>query len=252
MALAWDVSMEDPIDPIADSRELLLVAKRVLVVTGAGISAESGVPTFRGPGGYWRNRHFSELACPEAFARDPRLVWEWYCERRRTVAACKPNTAHIALAEWAKRREGVTLVTQNVDGLHERAGHPDVIRMHGSLWKNRCTECGIEREVSELSYDQMPRSPCCNANERPAIVWFGEMIPAASITRASTAAVDADAVLVIGTSGIVYPAAGLAATARRHGASVINVNPDATNIDAEIDLRSNAGDVIPLLVSSHP
>ena len=123
------------VDSIMLTRAAMKNSRCVLVITGAGISAESGVPTFRGAGGYWRNRHFTELAKPEAFAADPKLVWEWYCERRRTVAACEPNAAHHVLARWAKSRVGVTLVTQNVDGLHERAGHPDVIRLHGSLWR---------------------------------------------------------------------------------------------------------------------
>lgn len=233
---------------IAQAGRILQIASKVLVLTGAGISAESGVPTFRGPGGYWRNRHFSELANPQAFARDPALVWEWYCERRRTVVGCEPNAAHHALARFASSRTGVTLVTQNVDGLHERAGHPDAIRLHGSLWKNRCTECGVERDADDLRYPQLPRSPCCDAVERPAIVWFGEEIPLEPIRRSVHAVVCAQAVLVIGTTGSVYPAAGFVKDAKQRGAVIIDVNPDASAFPHDIAIRLPAGQSVPSIL----
>lgn len=235
-------------DPIVLARDAIKNSARVLVITGAGISAESGVPTFRGAGGYWRNRHFSELAKPEAFAADPMLVWEWYCERRRTVAACEPNAAHSALAKWARSREGVTLVTQNVDGLHERAGHPDVVRLHGSLWMNRCTACGAEREERTLSYDALPTSPCCWALERPAIVWFGEAIPRDALMRSVEATESAESVLVIGTSGVVMPAAAFIAAASEQ-ATVIEVNPESSSISAHINVRAPAAIAVPDILS---
>ena len=234
--------------PALDSARTLLGAARfVLVLTGAGVSAESGVPTFRGAGGYWRNRSFQELATPEAFARDPRLVWDWYLERRRTIRACEPNAAHRALAAWSRRGAGL-LVTQNVDDLHERAGQREVVHVHGSLWRNRCTRCGTERADDALEHAALPRSPCCGAPERPGMVWFGESLPAAALDAALDAARRADAVLVVGTSGVVHPAAGFVEVARRQGARVVDVNPAATEITADVALRMPAGEALPLLL----
>jgi NAD-dependent deacetylase len=223
-------------------------ARFLFVLTGAGISAESGVPTFRGPGGYWRNRHFSELASPDAFTRDPRLVWDWYLERRRTVRACEPNAAHRALAAWSARGTG-RLVTQNVDGLHERAGHRHPIRVHGSLWRNRCTRCGAEREENTLEYAELPVSPCCGTLERPGVVWFGEALPPDALGAADQAARQADAVLVVGTSGVVYPAAGFVELARRRGARVVDVNPEGSELEVDVALRLPAGEAVPALLA---
>jgi len=239
-------------DPVSEARTVLAAAKRVLMLTGAGISAESGVPTFRGEGGYWRNKSFQELASPKAFAEDPRLVWEWYLMRRQTVAKCRPNSAHMALAQWAEisawTRE-VQLVTQNVDGLHESAGQADVIRLHGSLFRNRCTKCGLEREDRMLAYKRLPDSPCCGAPERPAIVWFGEELPKQAFCQAFLCASKAEAVLVIGTSGIVMPAAGLVQIARDRGAVIIDINPDDDAVNAHIRLRGKAADLVPCLLA---
>jgi NAD-dependent deacetylase len=230
---------------------ILRAARYLLVLTGAGISAESGVPTFRGAGGYWRNRSFQELATPGAFRADPRLVWDWYLERRRTVSACEPNAAHVALARWSASGRGV-LITQNVDGLHERAGHRGVVRFHGSLWRNRCTGCGREREVADLEYPELPVSPCCGVAERPGIVWFGEAIPTAASRAAEEAVARADAVLVIGTSGAVYPAAGLVVEARRHGARAVEVNPDPTALEVDVALRLAAAEAVPKILPLSP
>jgi len=234
-------------------------ARFVLVVTGAGISAESGVPTFRGAGGYWRRHHFSELATPEAFARDPRLVWDWYLERRNTVLACRPNAAHVALAGWSlrTRTDGEPpglLVTQNVDGLHERAGHAGVVRFHGSLWRNACSRCGAEREDDSLEYAELPRCARCGDLERPAVVWFGESVPREAADTAYDAVALADCVLVVGTSGAVYPAAGIVSAARSGGASVIEINPDEDYGSGDRGcfggtwLRGAAGDLVPAVV----
>jgi NAD-dependent deacetylase len=246
---------------LEEARRAVAQARFLLVLTGAGISAESGVPTFRGPGGYWRNRHFSELASPEAFAREPRTVWDWYLERRCTVRLCTPNAAHEALAAWSKRATGSggppgALVTQNVDGLHERAGHAGVVRFHGSLWRNRCSACGREREDESLAWPELPVSPCCGAPERPGVVWFGEAIPTEAMDAAHEAMAQADAVLVIGTARVVYPAAGLVENARANGAAIVEVNPDEDYGIGELGafggiwLRAPAGAVVPALLAA--
>jgi len=223
--------MMPPIPGLDAARDRLHAARSVLVLTGAGISAESGVPTFRGDGGYWRRHHFSELATPEGFARDPRLVWDWYLERRATVRLCQPNAAHRVLAEWARRcaeagARTVVLVTQNVDGLHERAGHDGTVRLHGSLWRTRCGTCAGERDDESLAYPELPRCARCRGPERPAVVWFGEPLPPEATAHAEQASRAADCVLVVGTAGVIYPAAGLVEDARDRGAAVIEVNPD--------------------------
>ena len=235
-------------DPLQQASAILRGAAYLCVLTGSGISAESGIPTFRGAGGYWRERNFMELATPEAFGTDPRLVWDWYLERRRTALACEPNAAHVALAEWSKTGRGL-LITQNVDGLHERAGHRNVVRFHGSMWRNRCLACGTEREAADLEYPKLPRSPCCGALERPGVVWFGEAIPEAATQAAFDAVRQADVVLVIGTSGAVYPAAGLVAEARSRGAKAVEVNPDATPLRVDLALRMPASAAVPAILA---
>jgi NAD-dependent deacetylase len=234
---------------IDDAAGLLRAARYLFVLTGSGISAESGVPTFRGPGGYWRNRSFQELATPEAFRADPALVWEWYLHRRRTVRACEPNAAHRALAAWSAAERGA-LVTQNVDGLHERAGHRGVVRFHGSLWRNRCTRCGAERDAEELDYPALPLSACCRAPERPGVVWFGEAIPAEAMRAAQAALARADALLVVGTSGVVYPAAGFVVEANLRGVPVVEVNPDPSGLEADVVLALPAAEAVPRILPS--
>jgi len=228
-------------------RDAIRAARFLFVLTGAGVSAESGVPTFRGAGGYWRERSFQELATPGAFARDPRLVWDWYLERRRTVRACEPNPAHRALAAWSERGAGL-LVTQNVDDLHERAGHRGAVHVHGSLWRNRCTACGAERDHDALEYPELPRSPCCGALERPGVVWFGEALPAAAIHAALEAAQRADEALAVGTSGLVQPAAGFVQLARDRGARIVDVNPERSGIPAHVSLLMPAGEALPRIL----
>jgi NAD-dependent deacetylase len=240
--------LDDAAGALRRARELIRGSRFVTVLTGAGVSAESGVPTFRGAGGLWRSHRAQELATPEAFARDPRLVWDWYLWRRGVVAACEPNAAHTALAMWAARHAGA-LVTQNVDGLHERAGHPSVIRLHGSLWRNRCSGCGTEREAHEMAYPELPRSPCCAELERPAIVWFGEGLPRRELAAALSACDEADALLVVGTSGVVQPAASLADRVRARGAPVIEVNPEPVRHPRDIVIASPAGTCLPELLA---
>lgn len=225
-------------------------AGRITVLTGAGVSAASGVPTFRGPGGLWKNFRPEELATAEAFARDPRLVWEWYDWRRQLVVRCAPNRAHEVLAAWSTRFPGFRLITQNVDGLHERAGTREVTRFHGSLWEVSCWErCSASparwRDDTVPFFELPPRCPHCGGLARPAVVWFGEPIEP-SVLAASQGSLDCDVCLVVGTSSLVYPAAGLAREARRRGAFVAVVNPDAGAgaEDADLVLAGGAEDVL--------
>ncbi|MFN8062521.1 MAG: NAD-dependent deacylase [Vicinamibacterales bacterium] len=218
-------------------------ARTITAFTGAGVSRASGVPTFRGPDGLWRNFRAEELATPQAFARDPALVWEWYDWRRQLVARCEPNAAHDVLAQWSRQRPGVTVVTQNVDGLHERAGTAHVVRLHGSLWEVACwdrCEAGLApRRDDRVPLPQLPpRCGHCGGLLRPAVVWFGEMLDGHS-WRAAEQAAACDVFFAVGTSSLVYPAASLVATARRHGAFIVEVNVDATpqSSVADINLR---------------
>ncbi|HJW13535.1 MAG TPA: NAD-dependent deacylase [Thermoanaerobaculia bacterium] len=225
----------------ADLRELarrLSPAARVTVVTGAGVSAASGVPTFRGPGGLWKDFRPEDLATPGAFARDPKTVWEWYDWRRQLVARCRPNRAHEVLALWSRRYPSFTLVTQNVDGLHERAGTERVVRFHGSLWEVSCwKECRAGSWPDDtVPFPRLP-PPCphCGGPLRPGVVWFGEAIPSAAL-EAAERALDCDVCLVVGTSSVVYPAAGLASEAKSRGAFTAEINPEATPATSELDL----------------
>ncbi|QDT38893.1 SIR2 family NAD-dependent protein deacylase [Stratiformator vulcanicus] len=209
----------------------------VAILTGAGVSAPSGVPTFRDPGGLWRNYRPEDLATPEAFARDPKLVWEWYELRRAGIAKCLPNAAHRVIAEWQRTRPNVTLITQNVDGLHEAAGSDDIVRLHGSLWLIRCsTGCSAERWDRTVPLPELPpRCANCGAFERPGVVWFGERLNEESLHRAATAC-EADVFLSIGTSSLVSPAAYLLPRAKELGAYTIEINPEATGHKSTVDL----------------
>jgi len=220
-------------------RDRIRAARTITVLTGAGVSAASGVPTFRGAGGLWRSFRAEDLATPAAFERDPALVWQWYDWRRSILASCSPNAAHDVLARWTQR-EGVTLITQNVDGLHERAGAKDVICFHGSVWQLRCSiECGRVPESWEDRRVPLPEIPprCfgCGAYARPAVVWFGESIDPDVLAR-SVAATACDVYLSIGTSSIVHPAAALAARAKAHGAYTVEINPEPTAAASDFDL----------------
>jgi NAD-dependent deacetylase len=228
----------------------LAQAENVLVLTGAGISAESGVPTFRGPGGLWREFRPEDLATPQAFERDPRLVWEWYQWRREAIAPLQPNAAHHAVARLEERAREFLLATQNVDGLHARAGSRRMVELHGSLWRLRCTSCHGLREDRRVPLPALPPQCECGALLRPDVVWFGEMLPAPVQERAFAAARDAEVVLVIGTSSLVYPAAALPRVAQSAGAFLIEVNPEETPLSssAQISLRGRAAAVLPALL----
>ncbi len=229
----------------------LTESQRVAVLTGAGISAESGIPVFRGAGGLWQQHRPEELATPEAFARDPRLVWEWYDWRRTRVAAAEPNPGHRALAQLERHVPELTLITQNVDGLHERAGSRRILRLHGDLWTLRCTGCGRQDRNTDVPLNELPPRCRCGALLRPGVVWFGEALPAEVLQQASTAAETAQVFLVVGTSALVQPAASLPFTARAHGAHVVEINPEKTALSryADVSFLARAGEFLPRLVA---
>ena len=242
----------------AAALQRLREARHLVVLTGAGISAESGIPTFRDAmTGLWATFDPAQLATREGFLADPPLVWGWYVWRHAMVAGSAPNAGHRALAELAGRRRRFTLVTQNVDDLHERAGSRDVVRLHGSLGAARCLLCSRPHTMPALTLPaadgsriEPPRCPDCGGLVRPGVVWFGEHLPTDALARAQAVADDADAMLVVGTSGLVHPAAGLPARARAAGALVVQVNPQPTELDAVCHhhLRGTATQVLPGLV----
>ena len=223
--------------------ELPLVA-----LTGAGISAESGVPTFRGEGGLWRDYRPEDLATPEAFERDPELVWEWYAWRRGLIARCQPNAAHRTLAGIESAINDFVLVTQNVDGLHQAAGSQYVLELHGSIWRLRCTECDYAQEDRRVPLpDLPPHCPACSSLLRPAVVWFGESLPMDAVRAAWSAAAACGTMLVVGTSAVVEPAASIPRVAHQHGARLIEFNPERTPVSPYADevFRESAGAALP-------
>lgn len=230
---------------------LLRSARHLCVLTGAGISAESGIPTFRdAQEGLWAQYSPLDLATPEGFERDPELVWRWYEWRRAMVRAAQPNPGHVALAHLAGLVPRLTLVTQNVDGLHQRAGSQRVIEYHGNILRDRCT---VEQTIAERAEDSrhaaLPRCAACGGLLRPDVVWFGEMIPRQALLDAEAAASACDLFLSIGTSSLVYPAAGLAEAALRRDVPVIEINPNPTDLtpQASVVLAGPAGRVLPAL-----
>jgi NAD-dependent deacetylase len=224
----------------------------VAVLTGAGVSAESGVATFRGAGGLWEGHPVEEVATPRAFASDPLKVWRFYEARRTQAKSCRPNPGHAGLAELERLLQGrLVLATQNVDGLHRAAGSRNVLELHGSLWRVRCTRCGEEREDRTVPFPQLPPlCPQCSGMLRPAIVWFGEALPPEVFGAAVEAAERCSLFLVVGTSAVVEPAASLARIAAACGAKVWEVNPEQTPLTPICDRswRSPAGKVMPEVV----
>lgn len=231
-------------------REWVRAARRIVVFTGAGMSAESGVPTFRdAQSGLWANFRPEELATEQAFRANPSMVWEWYAQRRAMIAQVAPNAGHLAVAAFQQRHPGrLAVVTQNVDGLHQRAGSPGVLALHGNIaedrWLDAPRACCVARAPAPGS---PPRCATCGNLRRPAVVWFGEMLPAAELEAAGEAAAECDLMLVVGTSGVVYPAAGLARHARGR---VVIVNPVPTDLDDAADavLAGTAAGLLPLLL----
>jgi NAD-dependent deacetylase len=234
---------------VAAVGKLLREAQAVTVLTGAGVSAESGVPTFRGPGGLWRQFRPQDLATPEAFRRDPKLVWEWYDWRRSVIAKITPNPAHYALAELEARVPRFALITQNVDGLHQKAGSKAVLEVHGSIWTLRCTGCGREWLDRNIPLALPPHCEC-GKPARPGVVWFGENLPRKVWTAAEEATRSCDVFLVVGTSAVVYPAAGLIPLAQAAGAKTIEINLEATPMSSSVDyaLTGSAGEMLPRIL----
>jgi NAD-dependent deacetylase len=232
-------------------REWLKQAQSVTVLTGAGVSAESGVPTFRGNNGLWKQYRAEDLATPGAFARDPKLVWEWYDWRRGLIAQAQANAGHEALVELEKRVPSFTLITQNVDSLHELAGSSNVLEVHGSIWRVRCMSCAREQVDRRTPLPEIPPKCECGALLRPAVVWFGEALPTRVWQKAEAAARAADVFLLIGTSAVVYPAAGLAQIAKASGARVVEINIAETVLSDAIDefLRGPSGELLPQLIA---
>jgi NAD-dependent deacetylase len=239
-------------------------ASRIVVLTGAGVSAESGVPTFRGDKGLWRSHNPMQLATPDAFDHDPRVVWAWYRWRQNLVRRCQPNAGHKALVTLQQRLgSGFTLVTQNVDALHARAGSTSVNELHGNLFADRCTRCGAVEDAFGRAPDDaihpdnpefdppLPYCRACGGLLRPGVVWFGEQLPDDAMESAARAARKADLLLVVGTSGVVYPAAGLADDARRAGARVVVINTEATShsSSASCTILGHSAQILPALVN---
>jgi NAD-dependent deacetylase len=226
-------------------------ARRVVVLTGAGVSAESGVPTFRGGGGsaVWKGMPFSVISSAGMLQKDLPEVWAWFDYRRGVIRALSPNPAHVHLARWRDHFEDFTLVTQNIDGLHERAGSRDVLELHGNIWRARCASCGSRRDLRED--DDLVRPPVCRECAdvmRPDVVLFGEMLPAGVFERALEMTEACDLFFVIGTSAVVYPAAALPEIARRAGAYTVEINTEATPLSALCDevITGRAGEILPL------
>lgn len=238
-------------------REWLREASRVAVLTGAGISAESGIPTWRGSSSSadkspWDQYRPEELASEEGFYRNPKLVWQWYEWRRGIASNAQPNAAHLALAEWARQSSALTLITQNTDGLHERAGSDQLVRLHGSIWTLRCVLCEREEQNGTVPLPELPpRCPSCGGMQRPGVVWFGEQLPEGAWDKAMRAAQTCEVLLVVGTSAAVYPAALLIPIASRAGAKVIEINLEQTRLSDEMScsLRGPAGQLLPALLS---
>jgi NAD-dependent deacetylase len=253
-----DSDLTDNIRQVAD---LLADAQRVCCLTGAGVSAESGIPTFRGPDGLWEGRRPEEVATPEAFDADPQDVWRFYLWRRKKLAACKPNAGHHAMARLEELVPGFTLITQNVDNLHRLGGSQRIIELHGNIWINRCTgrqrmpgqpQCPDVRAVPDDGCDEIPFCPACGSMMRPGVVWFGEMLPSDEFAEAINAARECQVMLVVGTSAVVHPAASIATWAAEAGATLVEINPDATPLSGNADycLTGPSGEILPAVVAS--
>lgn len=237
---------------LLDLARLLKHVHHVVVLTGAGVSHESGIPTFRGPGGLWRNFRPEELATPHAFARDPHLVWEWYDWRRGLIGQAQPNPGHRALVALEELAPDFTLITQNVDGLHVKAGSRRVLEVHGSIWETRCSDCGMVKEDRRVPLPIPPQCEACGGLLRPNVVWFGESLDPRVLDAVQEALKQAQVMLVVGTSAVVQPAASFALWARQYGAKLVEINPDPTPLTPHCDfvLMGKSGEMLPLLVEA--
>ncbi|MEJ2070039.1 MAG: NAD-dependent deacylase [Syntrophobacterales bacterium] len=238
-------------DQPTELAQLLAETERLVVLTGAGISVESGIPTFRGPQGLWRTFRPEELATPQAFQQDPELVWEWYDWRRGKIAQARPNPGHEALVRFEARMPEFILLTQNVDGLHRLAGSQRLLEIHGNIWEVRCLDCGHVQEDRRVPLPIPPRCDRCGGLLRPNVVWFGESLNPDILRRAEAALVQSQMVLVVGTSAVVQPAASMALWARQAGAKIAEINPDATPLTSHCDiaLSGAAGEILPKLLT---
>ena len=244
--------MQSAVERISGAlRERFQSAKSILVLTGAGISAESGVPTFRGGGNtaVWKGMPFDMISSARMLERDLPAVWEWFNYRRGLLEKLKPNAAHIALAQWQDRFPEFTLVTQNIDNLHQAAGSRDVVELHGNIWRARCPTCATRHDLRELHDGSLPSCGDCGGPLRPDVVLFGEMLPPGAFERAAEKAQSCDLCFVVGTSAVVYPAASLPEIAGNAGAYVVEVNPERTPLSDLCDevITGNAGEILPLL-----
>jgi NAD-dependent deacetylase len=222
-------------------------SNKVVVLTGAGVSAESGVPTFRGADGLWQKFKPEELATFAAFEKNPKLVWEWYQHRRDIINNIKPNPGHYAIAQMAQYFKRFHLITQNVDGLHRSAGSNDFIELHGNIMRNRCMACGKMNYQAE--FDGFPPLCACGGKLRPDVVWFGELLPLEALERAEEASRTCDLFFVVGTSGIVQPAATFPLIARRHGALIVEINIEPTELTFAADetFHGKSGEILPAI-----
>lgn len=229
--------------------ERLRRAKRVVVITGAGISAESGIPTFRGPNGLWRRYRAEDLATPHAFQRDPRLVWEWYDWRRQLISEKEPNAGHLAIAAMEDFFEELLLITQNVDGIHRKAGSTKLIEIHGNIWRVRCVAEGGIYSNDEVPLREIPPRCDCGALIRPDVVWFGESLSEKDLADSYAALNECDCLLVVGTSAVVQPVASFPIVARNGGAFVVEINVEPTPISGWVDesIPGKSGEVLPRL-----
>ena len=231
--------------------DLLREASHIVVLTGAGVSAESGLPTFRDPQeGLWSRYRPEDLATPEAFARNPETVWRWYEWRRARLRSVKPNAGHYALAELQQRVPSLSLITQNVDGLHQLAGSRDIIEFHGNIMRTVCSTQTCAGEWCAGDHREPPHCPLCDAFLRPDVVWFGEPIPAKAMQLSLAALAACDVFMSIGTSSLVYPAAGMAQQAAANGALIVEINPNATPLssDADLVIAGPSGEVLPAAI----
>lgn len=223
-------------------------ARTVSVLTGAGVSAESGIPTFRGAGGIWDKYDFRVLATHEGFRKDPRLVWEWYQLRQVEIAKARPNPAHMVIADMEKRFSSFSVITQNIDGMHARAGNKKVIELHGNIWRMRCERDGLELVLGAPVSDIPPLCQC-GSILRPDVVWFGEQLPKNEVEEASRVARESELMFVVGTSAVVYPAAALPVITKNSGGAVVEVNLEPTDVStyADASFFGRAGDILPAI-----
>lgn len=229
---------------------LLRQAEKIVILTGSGISAECGIPTFRGEDGLWKTYRAEDLATPTAFRHNPELVWEWYDWRRGLMGPKEPNPGHLVLARWEKAFPEFTLITQNIDGLHQKAGSENILELHGNIWKMRCVQEGTVTENRDTPLEEIPPlCPDCGNLLRPHVVWFGESLDMGILHRSTLLSSNCDAMFVVGTSAVVQPAASLPLAAKKAGASIIEINPESTPLTPYVDysFRGKAGEVLPAI-----